>query len=312
MVLTISAAFVSIPYANGEVPVPYARGQASRQKPVPSSPMIAGVCAAGLSDSDAKLLKKAGISWIRADVRFSATYANMYRVAERNGLSLIGVLSFKTLEYNSSFTLEDWEDVVDNAQATYPLIRTWEIWNEPSVVQYHLGYMDGTPRHYVDLLKSAYLILKSKDANATVLGLGGAQLGTGDLRFAQDVFSLGGATAMDAISIHAYPYELNKGQTWDYYKQLWTNELKQYSQLGKPLWLTETGLQSTQVTQNDQASYLKASYIFFKDQGMSGFVWYQLVDYVSPTGLSQTWGVLTADSTPKLSYTAYKVVTESS
>ena len=111
---------------------------------------------------------------------------------------------------------------------------------------------------------------------------------------------------MDAISIHAYPYNLNQGRTWDYYKQLWTQELSQYKRFGKPIWLTETGLRSTQNSEADQATYLTNSYQFFKDQGVTAFIWYMLKDYVSSNGDTVSFGLATVDSTTKLSYGVYK------
>jgi len=114
---------------------------------------------------------------------------------------------------------------------------------------------------------------------------------------------------MDAISIHAYPYELNVGRDWSYYQGIWSNELQQYKQFGKPFWITETGLQSTQLSEADQANYLKTAYTFFQAQGASGFIWYQLRDY---PGASDTLGLLRADESPKPSYTTYKAVIKAS
>jgi hypothetical protein len=268
-----------------------------------SSLSVSGVCAYSLEAPAFEMLPKAGILWIRTDVKFDRTLRDMYSIAEKYGLNFIGILDSATVGSNSSFTLYDWNQTVTKAQMTYPLIHVWEIWNEPTLRKFQLGYMDGTPQHYLDLLRSAYAILKARDSNSVILGLGGAQLGTNDLNFANEVFALGGGTFMDGISIHAYPYRLNRGQTWGYYKQLWTQELQQYKQLGKPVWITETGLESTTMTEADQATFLKDSYAFFQQQGVVAYFWYQWRDYSPAAGY---WGLLRSDLTPRPSYAAYR------
>jgi hypothetical protein len=278
--------------------------------PVPEtkSAMYAGVCDL-LTPARASFVKAAGITWIRSDVRFNTDFETTYSSAVQYGIAVIGILDYKTLEYDSSFTLQDWIGVASKAQTMFPAIHVWEIWNEPTVPHFQLGYQDGTPQNYFALLKSGYQALKSRDPNAIVLGLGGAQFGSsGDYRFAQSVFSLGGGDFMDAISVHAYPYQLNTGQTWDYYKQLWSNELSRYKQFGKPIWVTETGLKSTQNSESDQSTYLQESFQFFNAQGVVAYMWFQLKDYVSSSGDLVTWGVLRSDSTAKLAYTTYQAL----
>lgn len=44
-------------------------------------------------------------------------------------------------------------------------VTTWEIWNEPDLCQ----FWSGTPRQYARLLKTAYLVIKQVDPDATVL-----------------------------------------------------------------------------------------------------------------------------------------------
>jgi len=168
--------------------------------------------------------------------------------------------------------------------------------------------MDGTPQRYFDILKVAYTVLKAHDSTLTILGMGGAQLGVNrDLNFTSAVFSLGGGAYMDALAIHAYPYELNAGKTWDYYMQLWSEQLQQYAQFGKPLWITETGLRSDQTSESDQADYLSASYSFFEAHGIKGFIWYEMTDDGAAGDISVgPWGLLHNDLTPKLSYGTYR------
>jgi hypothetical protein len=271
----------------------------------PSSTIMRAGTNTQLTQDRAALVKRAALEWIRMDVAFNSKFETTYSLANSNGISLIGILDYDTLDWKTSFSVSDWSEAVAKAQSQYPSIHVWEIWNEPTLTQFQLGYMDGTPEHYLDMLEAAHQVLKSNDPQCTVLGLGGAQLGTGDYNFAQALFSLGGGAFMDAISVHAYPYDINQGQTWDYYKQLWAQELSQYKQLGKPIWVTETGLRSTQNSESDQAAYLLNAYRFFEEQAVSAFIWFMLYDYETSSG-TVSWGLLRADSTTKPSYDAYK------
>jgi len=273
--------------------------------------MQSGINVWDLDEHRAALLRNAKILWVSSDVAFNSRFENVYSLCNKYGFKIIGNLNYETLSYNNAFTLDDWARVVNQAKNTYPLIAVWEIWNEPTLTKYHLGYMDGSPQHYVDLLKIAYEILKAANPNYVVLGLGGSQLNCVlDLPFSESVFSLGGGAYMDAISIHAYPDDLNKGQTWDYYKTVWTKLLDQYNKFGKDLWLTETGLESNQLTEEDQANYLKNSYSFFEEQGIAAFVFFQLIDYWETDTQVAFWGLLRTDQTVKPSYVAYEDLLE--
>lgn len=273
---------------------------------VPS--MLPAVAVGSINSQKALMTKNASIQFVRADVTFDTTFQNIYSLSNSNSLKLIGILDYQTLNYNSSFTLTDWNNTVKKAQQTYPTIHVWEIWNEPTLSKYQLGYMDGTPQHYLVLLQSAYSILKTGDPAAIVLGIGGAQFGVSkDRNFTASVFYLGGGNYMDGLSFHAYPYNLNIGQTWGYYQDIWTQDIQYYSQFGKPLWLTETGLQSTQNSEADQTIYLNESYNFFKQNGMKSYTWYQLNDYYSNITL-KAWGILRTDYTAKPSYYTYQTL----
>jgi len=252
-------------------------------------------------ESEAKSTKDAGVAWIRTDIGIAQRVTQTYSVARAAGLSIVGIVSYWTVDNPDSFTLQNWENAIQTVQSAYPGIRVWEVWNEPTCSKYQHGYMDGTPQRYFDLLRSAYTILKARDPTATVLGIGGAQLGKDrDRDFTSSVFSLGGGAYMDALAIHAYPYELNAGKTWDYYKQLWLGELSYYAQFGKPLWVTETGLRSDQTSESEQASYLEMSYSFFKRPEIVAYFWYVLTD--SSDG---PWGLLRLDLSAKPSYFSY-------
>jgi hypothetical protein len=269
-------------------------------------PMLIGVNCTFDSETGttmAGLVSQTGVTWIRADVTFQQVFQTTYALASSYRINIIGVLDYWTLNWNGTFTLNDWKNAVTKAQATYPLITVWEIWNEPTLAEYQLGYQDGTPQHYANLLSSAYAILKSGNPKSTILGLGGSiLLRSEDLSFAQSVVSLG--APMDAISIHAYPSYLNNGTNWGYYNQSWSNELAQYKEFGKPFWVTESGLPSDQMSEDDQVAFLRNGYQFFQAQGATAFVWFDLIDHVTHDWTADL-GLLRLDMTPKPSYYAF-------
>jgi hypothetical protein len=291
--------------ANSASFIPALVGVASSQ----STSMIAAVAVGGISDTMAQMAKTAKIGYLRSDITFDARFQTLYTLAQKYGLSIIGILDYQTLNSRKSFTLNNWRETVTKAQKTYPLISVWEIWNEPTLAKYQVGYMDGKPQHYFDMLKVAYEVLKAKNPEYKILGLGGAQLGVSqDYPFAESVFTLGGGSYMDGLSIHAYPYSLNSGQTWSYYSQLWATELAKYKQFNKPIWVTETGVQSGQMTESSQSEYLSNSWAFFLSQGVRGYVWYELRDYQDSTGATVSFGLLHADNSIKLSYSTYSTL----
>lgn len=261
-----------------------------------------------LSESEANSAKDAGATWIRVDVGIATSVQQTYSIAQVSGLDMIGIVSYWVVDNPDSFTLQDWESAIQAVYSAYPKIRAWEIWNEPTCSKYQHGYMDGTPQRYFNILKVAYTVLKARDSTLTILGVGGAQLGVnGDLTFTATVFSLGGGAYMDALAIHAYPYQLNAGETWGYYQELWSEQLQQYAQFGKPLWITETGLRSDQASESDQSNYLSASYSFFKALGIRELIWYEITDDGVAGDFSVgSWGLLRNDLTPKQSYDTFR------
>lgn len=273
-----------------------------------TSRMETGVNVWSLDQKSTSLLKQANITWIRAVVVFNSRFQNTYALASKHGLSIIGQLNDETFNDNASFTLNDWTKTVTKAKDQFPLIRIWEIWNEPTLSKYQLGYMDGSPDHYLDLLKSAYQILKTANPKNELIGLGGTQIGIAkDLIFSDAVFSKGGAAFMDGISVHAYPEYPVPGQSWDYYQQVWNRDLQQLSKFQKPVWVTETGVESNRngSTEASQATFLKNDYQFFQQHGAYAFIWFQISDYYESDNSIATFGLMRTDGSLKPAFYTY-------
>jgi hypothetical protein len=149
-----------------------------------------------------------------------------------------------------------------------PVIRDWEVWNEPDTAQ----FFDGTPQQYAFMLRAAHDAIKSVDPADNVL-LGGisAVAGTGWLA---QVFATPAADAIhafDTANLH------ERGDLWQLAPDV--SSFRQFlaaQGFGGPLWITEHGYPSDPAYQYDpgyiggqaaQASYLEASVPTLIDAG---------------------------------------------
>lgn len=118
-------------------------------------------------------------------------------------------------------------------------IRVWEIWNEPDVPH----FWQGGSRAYARLLKTAAIIIKTLDPQATVL-FGGLLYATNDtflsqvlMRFRDDALRGPYNWFFDAAAIHSYDDPWRSG----WLAKVVQDTLKAYG-LERPVWVTETGV----------------------------------------------------------------------
>ena len=271
-----------------------------------ASAMINGVLCHEINAAQAATLADNGVNWVSDDVDFNQSASNwntVYSLAQQNHLQVLGILDQWTMNFNYTFTITDWENTVKEAVTTYGSgVSAWEIWNEPCFSSNYFGVFNGTAAEYVELMSTAYPIIKSAYPNATVLGLGGLPLYTStegpsnttlvqypsdytwvdySENFTQAVVNLGGMNYCDAISLHAYPYGKYAAK---YAGNAYVSSLKNYTKTtGKEVWITETGQYSEPYngmtyTPQEQADYLGASYALLKSQHVKAYFWYELND----------------------------------
>jgi hypothetical protein len=149
-----------------------------------------------------------------------------------------------------------------------PVIRDWEIWNEPD----QGAFFTGTPQQYAQMLRVAHDAIKDLDPQANVL-LGGISGVSGTSWLAQVVAAPGAdaAHAFDTANIHERsPLDALSADVVS-----WRRSLAGYGFTG-PLWVTEHGYPSAQAFQYDpsyaggsgsQAAYLTASIPTLIDAG---------------------------------------------
>ena len=150
-----------------------------------------------------------------------------------------------------------------------PVIRDWEIWNEPDNGQ----FFTGTPQQYALMLRAAHDAIKEVDPQANVL-LGGIS-NTSGMSWLAQVFATPGADAAQAFDI-ANVHERGNLDALAADIASWKQFLAGYGFTG-PLWVTEHGYPSDQAFQYDptyaagpmsQAAYLTDSIPTLIDAGV--------------------------------------------
>ena len=83
-------------------------------------------------------------------------------------------------------------------------IRSWQVWNEPSIPVYWPSGPD--PAAYVDLLRSTRRAIRQVDPGAEIVsaGLANSRLGMPFRRFVSRMYDAGAADAFDTFALHAY------------------------------------------------------------------------------------------------------------
>ena len=275
-----------------------------------SYPMKSGILAHEMSQTQAQILSSDGFC-IEGDVEIndpSSNWQNIYQLSKQNNIPLIGKLLARTLSFNDSFTLYDWELAVETAVRDYgDFVTIWEIWNEPYSNNL-LGFFNGSASSYVSMLEAAYQIIKSASPNATVLGLGGLHLYSADdpwvsigLDFAREVVSLGGMNYCDAISLHAYPW--GKYSASARAQNAFINSIVLFREItGKEVWITEVGQKTIDdnFDQSEQYRFLNQSYQLLRSQNVRAYIWYELNDRGT-----DTFGLFDINSNPKTAYYTY-------
>lgn len=270
------------------------------------------------------------IRCFRTDIGFSAGETGFVSNATASGAQYLGILDYETVGAQPSpngcisgcnWTLATWNESVANAIADYPEVNEWEIYNEPLASLFVSGYDNGSALNYFNMIRSASLIIKSRNPNATIVCFGGAELYPlqsveYEYAFYSQVWKYGASRYCDEVSLHVYSlpyYSLNQtigtntaggnvtlGQFYNFSINLYEN------MTGKPVWITETGITSNNWTsglnlsEQKQASFLSQDMAFFaKYPFVKRIYWFDYQD--SPSG-GQEYGLLNGTGQPKLSW----------
>ncbi len=217
-------------------------------------------------------------------------------------------------------------DGFDDAPGS-PVIRYWEIWNEPNTDFFWRPQANAD--QYVSLLRLSYQTIKMAQPSAVVV-LGGIagngvsfpwfDLAEEERNFLQQIYDHGGKDFFDVANIHLYPYTY----------ELWRPELMTTLQDAlnetrsvmaangddnKPIWITEIGF-STALFPRDYdaepdaviASWLGT--VYRQLTGADAVFWYMFEDEGTDDNPEGHFGLVDYDGVPKPSYYAYRDVTD--
>jgi hypothetical protein len=216
-------------------------------------------------------------------------------------------------------------------------VHSWEIWNEPNIVDFWQPAPN--PAAYVTLTRLTSAAIRSADGSATVVSGGLAPAPTSDgymsqLDFLRAFCALGGLDSVDAIGYHPYSYPVPPGYVapWNAWAQIATTSpsfetvLASYGASGKSVWLTEYGaptngpgagatssnynlngspdhvdeaLQAQMVT--DSVALAAASPV------VGGLFWYSYQDLGTDRSTTENfYGLRRYDGSPKPAYRAFR------
>ncbi len=243
------------------------------------------------------------IKCFRTDITMGVGEQDFISNTTRLGAVYLGILDYDTVGAQPSrygcvsgcnWTLNTWNASISYALSKYPEVHEWEIYNEPLISMFASGYEDGNATHYFNMIKSAYLLIKHSNPNATVVCFGGAELYpistvSAEYAFYRQVWAEGASKYCDAISLHVYSlpfYSLSQdaygnatlGQVYNYTLNLYENLT------GKPVWITETGIPSNNwipavnLSEAKQSEFLTEDLSFFASYGfVKRIYWFHLV-----------------------------------
>jgi hypothetical protein len=207
-----------------------------------------------------------------------------------------------------------------------PVVRYWEIWNEPNAAFFWRPQPDA--EQYVRLLRYSYQVIKLAHPSAVVV-LGG-MAGNGvsyppfaiaelDRNFLQQIYDHGGKSFFDVASIHLYPYTY----------ELWRPDLMIALQDAldetrsvmatngddeKPIWVTEIGFSTALFpdgyeTEPDAAIASWLGKVYRQLSGADALFWYMFEDEGTDEDPEGHFGLVGYDGAPKESYYEYRNMT---
>ncbi len=234
-----------------------------------------------------------------------------------------------TFNWNHHFpprAMSDYANVARFVASRYaPMgVHDYEVWNEPNHPYFWQPQPSAT--QYVSMLKAAYPALKAGDPHATVL-LGG--LSGNDYKYLHAVYRAGGGPYFDAVAVHPYTQSApekqwkskgNDGGTagrlsphcFPAFKEI-HKTMSTYGDSAKPLWFTEFGWSSNDVSQAQQADYLTRAYAYLSSyRYVKVAMWYSARNnpYLanSNSGTEAQLGLMTTGFSPKPAYQAMRAV----
>jgi len=264
-------------------------------------------------------MAQAGIKWIRgfptANVvepergRFDwSSVDTMLATAAENGMAISGLLFYMPSWIEAGEVklpvddLPGWSDyvsaVVDRCKGS---VKYWEVWNEaPNFIG------TGTPSDYAKTVVQSYDAAKAADPTCQV----GLSIQSNNVNWVEQVIRAGAKDHFDFIAVH--PYEIlglveSDGLEPEFMSIVPTIRrmlaARDPARANVPVWFTEVGLDARE-GEYHQASALVKAFCMGIAQGVARIDWFEGMD-----GDSGPMGLLRADGTPRMAYTAMSNLT---
>lgn len=280
------------------------------------------------------MLSEIGIKLIRTDFMWHEIepekgnfkfdrYEKLTHEIYSKGLSLIAVLGYGNLwasdeakkcvdERRTSCYFyppdnpDDFARFALETSAYFKQVKLWEIWNEPNV--YWRFFRMGNPEKYAKILAETYKTMKRDDIFVSFAGVSMVDYGEiapGGRNFIDAVLKYSNGMPFDAISYHPYP-KYPPSEPPESYIAEFTEALKPY---GKPLWVTEIGWPTSNVSEKKQRDYLVRAYLLLARQKVEIVCFYTFSDYKEAEPEPEKWfGIVDVNFNPKPAYTGIKVM----
>ena len=276
------------------------------------------------------MIQNAGIGWIRIDMNWFQMEPNRdgynwgFMDAVVNNARARGLEIFATLAYTPAWAngtgniadppldIADWYDFVyDTVHRYRGSIQHWGMWNEPNLEQ----FFTGNGWQYREwILKPGAQAAKAADPVCFVLGPELAHLSSTDWpSWMEEAVIAGGIDHIDIITHHCYKgdsgddvfHYLDEGFFYPWDPPPLMTVLKNLGADDRPVWLTEVGWHTDEISEAEQALYYHQLLWGILDRGHLDKVFpYEIKD--DPTPGIPLWGIIYADNTPKQAYFTYQ------
>lgn len=298
-------------------------------------------------DRDMGIIDSSGAGWLRVDISWATVQRNgptsydwapfdrIVKDARARGLNVLGIIGYTPSWARPSSTSDastppknvlDFAGFAAEVARHYgPMgVRAYEIWNEPNLGGNWKPAAD--PAGYTQLLKVAYLALKSVDPSITVVS-GGLSPATDtstnrDPRsFVKGMYANGAKGYFDALGHHPYTFPAAPGEAygWSAWYQMYGGTDNLRGQMvangdgDKKIWATEFGAPTngpsgSYVSETTQAQHVTRAYELFKSYGWAGplFVWSSRDNSTDASSNYNFFGLLRNDFSAKPSFAAYQ------
>jgi polysaccharide biosynthesis protein PslG len=256
----------------------------------------------------------AGIAWIRVDFnwydlqpardRYDWTLADaVVHDARARGLNVYATLSYTPAWANGGqgrnappLNADDWYNFVYETVSRYRAqVQHWGMWNEPNFE----GFWSGSVEQYLQIILEVGARAVRDAQGGFVCGPELGMQGDWQVWFYQILSQK--PRDLDIVTIHSYA----ETGTHVLLELLTPRAIMVLTGTdAKELWLTETGWDTSEVSEEAQAAYYEQVLEGLEQEGgPDKAFFYQLVD---EPGSPEQWGILRVDLSPKPAYEAYQ------